>query len=306
MHPIVARIHPGLRTTFLAFLVARSAVWIALDSRAGFAWERLHAPAGTPAYRALVEALHNPLWVAALGELLLFVGALAVYRFARRDGMPQTAERATWFWIATPPLALALPGSDFLFAFALVAIAMGWILRPGLGAAALCAAIALRPEAVAVWPALAWAWWMYREEEDGLDRMVLAAAPLAVFALSVLGAIFLGEPAALFAGSAGWRTDFAWEGFLAHTDDLIVGSVLLGALAVMLRMWDDTPRLWFWASLPVLILVAAQDPARAGVIAAPFAVPLYVQLAKFAQDNAFERAVLAASLVALTLIAATP
>lgn len=301
MHPL-ARIDPSIRTAFVAFVVARSALWLGLNAANRLTWTT--PTTGTPLFTTLTDVVASPWFIAALGELLLFAGVVAVYRFARRDGMPQTADRATWLWIASPAMVFATPGSDFTFAFAFVALAMGAILRPVWSAIALSAAVALRPEAIVVWPALAWAWWAYRDG-DPLDRLVLAVLPAAAFAVTVLAGVFVGEPAALFAGSTGWRSDLVWHGFWQHSTDLLIGGLLLSALAITLRMGDETPRGWFWATVPVVLLVAAHEPMFAGLAVLPFAVPFYVQLAKFAHEVDFERILLSASLVGLTLLAAT-
>lgn len=302
MHPLVARIHPSFRTAFLAFIVSRAALWLGLNASGRLTFEP--GEFGTPLFRALSDLSPNPFFFAAFTELLLFAGLVALYRFARRDGMPQTADRATWLWIASPAMVFALPGSDYIIAYALAAIAMGAILRPVWSMLALSLTIMIRPEAVVIWPAIAWAWWAYRDD-DPLDRLFLAVLPAVAFAGTVLWGIFIGEPHQLLSGEASWRSDFAWHGFWHHTEDLMVGGLLLAALVIAVRMLDDTPRGWFWVVAPVLVLVGAHAPAFAGLAALPFAVPLYVQLAKFAQDTGFERVLLTASIAALTLLAAT-
>lgn len=301
MHPL-ARIHPSYRTAFIAFLVARAAVWLGLDAAGKLAFARLDA--GTPLYRLIVEGI-GPLWSVALAEALLFFGVVAVYRFARRDGMPQTADRAAWLWIGTPAMVFAVPGGDFTMAYGLAALAMGAILHPVWSAVALSLAIALRPEAIIVWPAIAWAWWAYRDG-DPLNRLALAVVPAAVFAATVLGGVLVaGEPTAIFEGSASLRTNFEWLGFWHHSSDLIIGGFMLCAVAIALRMGDETPRGWLWATLPVVLLVAMHDPMIAGLGVLPFGVPIFVQLAKFTQSADFERILLAGSLVGLALLAAT-
>ncbi len=302
MHPLVARIHPSYRTAFMAFLVARAALWLGLNASGKLTWTL--SAGGTPLYSAIVAAIADPYILAALTEAGLFAAVVAVHRFARRDGMPQTADRAAWLWVASPAMIFAVPGSDFALAYAFGAFAIGCILRPVWSTLALSAAVALRPEAIIVWPALAWAWWAYRDD-DPLDRMVLAVVPAASFAVTVLAGVFVGEPGALFAGATGWRETFEWHGFWQHANELMIGSLLLCTIAVALRMWDETPRSWFWVTAAVVALAAAHDPIFAGLAVMPFAIPFYVQLAKFAQDLGFERAILSASLVALTLFAAT-
>lgn len=299
MHPLVARIHPSFRTAFFAFVVARAALWLGLSASGRLTFTTPEV--GTSLYRALSGLAPTPLLFAVVTELLLFAGLVAVYRFARRDGMPQTADRATWLWIASPAMAFALPGSDWTIAYALTALAIGAIPRARHSSAALCAAVLIRPEALIVWPALAWAWWAYRDE-DASERLVLATMPVAMFAATVLGGIFVGEPGALLAAAPQWRTELQWHGVETHLEDLTIAAVLLGALSVSLRMLDDTPRGWFWLVAPVLVLVLLHERAFDGLAVLPFAVPLFVQLGKFAQEPGFERVLLSASLVGLLLL----
>jgi len=55
---------------------------------------------------------------------------------------------------------------------------------------------------------------------------------------------------------------------------------------------------------PVLVFAAITLPPLAGVALIPLAIPLFVQVARLAQDPGFERILLASSILALTL--ATP
>ena len=254
---------------------------------------------GTALFCWLVQVLGAAPTV-ALAESALFVGVVAVYRFARRDGLPQTADRTTWLWIASPAMVVTFPGIDFAFAYAGVAVAMATVTRAGWSALALCTAIAMRPEALVAWPSLAWAWWAYRDG-DALDRMVVAAVPPAVFAATIFGGVLGADPAALFAGSGGWRHSLQWHGFAAHSSELIVAALLLAALAVMARSADESPRGWVGINLLVWLVMAAHDPLTSAIAWAPFAIPFYVQLARVTDDPALERAVLAASIAVLTL-----
>lgn len=309
MHPLVARIHPSIRTAFFAWIISRFAVWYGAHLRFGHVFGGLDVGLGTPAYRTLVESLllvGSP-WdariLAGLTEALLLLGVVAVYRFARRDGVPQTADRAAWLWIANPAMVFAIPGSDWALAYGLVALAMGSVTRVPWSALAACAAIALRPEAVVVWPALAWAWWSHRGDTDPLIGTVFAVLPGVAFASTVLGGLLMGEPGALFAGTAGWRQDFVWHGFAAHTTDLMIAGGVLVGLAIALRMFRETPRSWLLCTLPVLVMVAMAKPPLGGLGVIPFAIPLFVQTAKLAKDVGFERVLLTTSLVTLCLVA---
>lgn len=300
MHPLVARIHPSYRTAFFAFVVVRASYWLALHAAGRLAFTS--AEFGTSLFRGLNALAPSPLAFALFTEVALYVGLVAVHRFARRDGMPQTADRATWLWIASPAMVFALPGSAWTLAYALAALAIGAILNARVSAVMLSAAVMIRPEALVIWPALAWAWWAYRDE-DASERLFLAALPPAMFAMTVLLGIFVGEPSALLATASAWRTDLAWHGFAAHAEDLTVAAVMFGAFAVAVQMLDDTPRGWFWLVAPVLVLVLLHARAFDGLAVLPFAVPLFVQLAKFAQDPGLERTLLSGSLAGLLLLA---
>jgi hypothetical protein len=309
MHPLVARIHPSIRTAFFAYVISRLAVWYGAHMRLGSVFGGIDVGLGTPAYRWFLEAmlLVGSPWdariLAGLSELVLLLGVIAVYRFARRDGVPQTADRAAWLWIANPAMVFAVPGSDWAFAYGLVALAMGSVTKVPWSALAACAAVALRPEAVVVWPALGWAWWSHRGDTDPLMATIFAMLPGAAFGGTVFAGLLLGEPGKLFAGAAGWRDELAWHGFAAHTTDLMVAGGVLVALAIAIRMFRETPRSWILCTLPVLALVVMAKPTTAGLGVIPFAIPLFVQTAKLAQDVGFERVLLTSSLVTLCLVA---
>lgn len=305
MHPLVARLHPSLRTAFFAWLIARVAVWAGSNVRLGRVFPDLSVAIGTPAYQALRSSAGlipdgwGPLSLAVASELLLLFGVVALYRFARRDGVPQTADRATWLWIACPAMLFAPAGSDWAFAYALVALAFGNVSHIAASSLLLATAVAFRPEAVLVWPGIAWIWWTLRSDSDPLVAAVVGTlAPLA-FAATVLGGILVSDPNTMLAGGFQLRQDLSWHGWENHLGDCFVGALLLGALLVAARMARETPPAWLLVTLPVLALAAVALPPLSGLAMIPLAIPLFVQLAKLAQDPNFERALLASGIVAL-------
>lgn len=303
MHPLVARIHPSFRTAFFAWLIARVAVWMGSNLRLGRVFPEVGVATGTPLYRALTDLppTWGPMALAGLTEVLLFVAVVATYRFARRDGMPQTADRATWLWIACPAMMFATPGSDWSIAYGLTALAfgaVGHLASPLL----LAAAILFRPEAIVVYPGLcALSWSLRGKDADPAAALLACAVPAITFGITVLGGLLVADPGAMRAPELRWREGISWMGLENHLADLLVLLLLSGALAVTLQTAKGSPKSWLLVTLPALVFAAITLPPLAGVALIPLAIPLFVQLGRLAQDPAFERTLLAASVLALVL-----
>lgn len=327
MHPLVARIHPSYRTAVISWFFARAICWMAKASTGVLAVPLLYSPSygrGAPLWAGWVRACRSleayGVWDSAglgtlvmvvTGELALLVGAIAVYRLARRDELPQTAERATWLWALTPVMALTVPVSSWAFAAAGVAVAMAAIGANAfiLAAVALCFAVGFRVEAILVWPGFVWmAYRAYRPAKDpSIGPWLAFFAPLTTFTATVGGAI-------LFAGTWGmsvrelhpeshWRSGLAWDGFGAEAPLLIFALVTLLVVVLLVRAVGRDAGKALLVSGPPMVWPLLHEPSFRASGTLLFALPAFVLLARNMDDRSFERPAMVASAVGLLLIA---
>lgn len=308
MHPLVSRIHPSVRTAFFAFFIARVTLWMGLQMRTGAPTVDLSVATGTPTYRWLAHLLDfsGAWWPKALfvlaGEALLLAGVVAIYRFARRDAVPQTADRAAWFWAVSPAMLFAVPGSDWCFTYGLVALAFGAHANLFAASAMLAAAVAFRAEAILVFPGLFWLWWKVRPRDlDPAFALTGSLAAPAVFAATVLGGLLFADPGEMMAPELRWREGFSTGALSAQLVDFATLGLLAGCLLVVASTTQKANRSWLLVTLPVLFFAAITIPPVAGFALLPLAVPLFVQLGRLGSEPGFERVVLGSSLVALAL-----
>ena len=327
MHPLVARIHPSYRTAVVSWFFARASVWLAHAAGGVLALPLLYSPSygdGAPLWAGSVRLgryleAQYPLWELAgagtlalvvAGELALLASAIAVYRFARRNELPQTAERTTWLWMLAPVMALTAPVSSWNFAIFGVAVGLAAInTQRYLGAiVAVALAIGFRVEAILVWPGFAWmAWRNYRPAKDpAWGPWAAILAPLAAFTATV-GSVML------FAGRWGmsmrglhpgsrWRSGLAWDGFVAEAPLLLVGIVALVALVLLVKSAARDAGQALLASGLVVIWPLLHTPSFQASGALLFAVPAFVALARHLNDRSFERPLVVASVVGLMLL----
>lgn len=325
MHPLVARIHPSIRTGVIAWLMSRLILWTAVLAGGATPWPPLGEGAfgrGAPFWVALVEGVRRITEVAppslavgatttlaVLGELALLAGAIAVYRFARRDDLPHTAERATWLWLAVPAAALTLPVSAWSFAAGAAAIAVASVRgqRWVAGSIALVAGIGFRPEVMLLWPGTTWmAWRVYKSgKHPGWGPLAVSLSPLVAFTALIGGAMALagrwGISVRTLAPDTAWRAEWAWQGVAAQAPLLLVALGALLVLGLMLRAFKDIPGAWFALALPALMWPILHDPVLPSAGALFLALPAYVILARALDDRALERPVLVAFLAGLLL-----
>jgi hypothetical protein len=308
MHPLVARIHPSLRTAFFAWLLCRTTAWTALFVRwshgsdatfepgvGAFAWHWITA---FSAWSDRVYPMTGTIFLVGVGELLLFAACVGIYRYARRDGVPQTAERATWLWALSPLMIFAVPGQGWQWALALVPVAFALSAsgRGVLGALAASLAIAIRPEVALVWPALAAEAWAGRIKDDTNGPLAVTLGVPAAFALSIFGTILFGDGASVLHVAADWR-QWEWRGLHAHFADITVVAALSTGIVLHLRYATKAPRRLLLA-IPCLVFPLLLTPSAAMAATAAFSAPTFFLLAKSTEDPAFERPLLAASLLA--------
>ncbi|MFB6263540.1 MAG: hypothetical protein ABEL76_07935 [Bradymonadaceae bacterium] len=319
MHPLVSRIRPSLRTAAVSWTVLRALAWL-LAGRAGAVWPQLEREGyevGGALWVVSVRGLRevsgmlptvagvdgSVALLAAAGEFALLVGAVALYAAARRRELPQTADRATWLWLASPVAALTLPVGPWNFA-APAALGAIWAVstaRPVAASALLAVAVGFRPELVLLAPGLAWGCW--REcSPDGraFGTWLMATLPAAAFTACVVAALGLVVGTelpmhGLYPGE-GWRRSFQTDQLLATTSLMVL---VLGASAVaaaLIREIAEMPAYWTALALPLIVWPFLHRPA---VVAAGIwlvAVPLFVALARTLEHRGVERAAFAAML----------
>ncbi len=316
MHPLVARIHPSYRTALLAWFVTRALLWMAMVASGHSPLPALAAfHGGAPGWSLLVHAAgllgsYGPMALAALAELALLAGTIAVYRFVRRDQLPQAADRATWLWAACPAMVWTLPAADWTFAIALVAVALAALSasRHIPAIIALIAAMTFKPEAMLVWPGLALMGWKTYQagKQHAISPWLTTLGPPAAFsALVVVAMDFAGSFGVslrtLQSGSE-WRHGFAWQGLAHHAPDFLLLAVLAAGLWMAVAFVKQVPRAWPLVALPCLAWPLLQEPPTAAVAALLFAVPFFGWLARATDDPTMERPLLAASLGGLLLL----
>lgn len=312
MHPLVARIHPSLRTAFFAWLLCRTTAWTALFVRWSHGTEPTFEPGvGAFGWRWIVAfsswcdgiyPMSGTIFLVGVGELLLLAACVALYRYARRDAMPQTAERATWLWALSPLMIFAVPGQGWQWTVALVpiAFALSGAGRGVLAAVAAGLAIAIRPEVALIWPAIAAEAWSGRLKADTTGPLAVTFGVPAAFALSIFGTLLFGDGASVLHVAAEWRV-WEWRGLSHHFADAAVVTALVAAVGLHLRYATKTPKRLLLA-LPCLIFPIFLTPTAAMAATAAFSAPTFMLLGKAAEDPAFERPLFAASLLAFVVL----
>lgn len=314
MHPLVAHIHPSYRSAFFAFIVGRSALYIAMHA-IGQAPLDVESSGGLLAdwfgvvveiANAHVESVDNAGdWLGLIvNEIAVFVGLVGLYRFVRRDAMPQGADRAVWLAACSPLMVLTLPGSDWAMVFA---IAM-WSLElagAGLGVwAALLFSLGVvtRPDLLVLWPGFAALIWRMGSNDD-LSTWFAGLLPLLAFASRVLWAVLFGDPNTLYTYEAAWRTDLVWSGWHAHLADLGVLGVSVFGLALAAVYWRRRPKSWVVMAVPCLIWPVLHEPSTAAVGTMLVCAASFGHLGAYTEDPGHERLVLGLSLVGLVALA---
>lgn len=325
MHPLVARIHPSYRTALTAWLFSRALCW-GMSLRAGWgALPLLHAPSytgGTPLWAAWVQLCRGleqyeswfgmgaGTWLAvAGGELALLGAAIGVYRFVRREDLPQTAERATWLWALAPAMAVTVPVSSWNFALLGVAVGLAALRSRHFWWASVAVALAVgfRAEAILVWPGFAWlAVGSYRPGKDPASGLWAATfGPLAAFTATVGSAMLMagrwGVSIRSIHPAASWRSDWAWTGWVAEAPLLAVAVLGAVVLVLLLRSARRDRGRALLASVPVLAWPLLHDPVVPATGALLLAVPAYAVLARYLEDASLERPVMVAWVAGLAL-----
>ena len=315
MHPLIARIHPALRTALWAWFLSRCALWLIAPGRllhfetgtpvvglVSTATEHLRSTASSPVADALLAAAP---WV--IVEVAILLAALSVYRFARRTELPQVAERACWLWLFNPLLILNAAdwGTQMAAATGTMAVAALVTHRPRLAAAAAIIAVGCRLEFILLWPAIAVASWVHLRDKESMVPLVLGVVtvPLAFTAWIAASWHLAGATNTSLRAMHG---DSAWRQWTSMSLDfpqewlMMVG--LAAALVLTAAYFRRFPRWYALCAVPAIGWPMLQTPATFAAVTAVWAVPAYVYLAVSCDDRRVERAVMAALIIAFCLV----
>lgn len=275
MHPLIARIPPSLRTALLATLVAKFVAVVG-------------------ALRLEIVAWQESAWL--LAELgLSLVGAIAVYHVVRRQGLPQTAERATWIW-ATFPLVALLPFDQLvwlvpaLVGFALASSSLHWV-----GAGVFSISM-LNPTLLPLLPAFGIFGWSVKGSQFG--RAATTLIPLLSAAVMILYQALEGDIRNfdLFVFRENW-TVATWG-----LKDLLWISIPLLLIALGAHHIKRLPTSWAVASIFLLLVVAVQAPASATYLPI-LALPIvFAHLALSTEDPQVERTILGIQIASIIFL----
>lgn len=315
MHPVIARIHPAVRTAFFAWLFSRSALWVTVPTRP------TDLAGGTPLPELVDTAVHiigsgvpsrtatalvdiAP-WVVA--ELLVLFAGICVYRFVRTTNLARLAERACWLWFFNPVLAMTALDWGTQIAAATGAIAVAGVVtrRPRLAVIAAVVAVGCRPEFVLLWPAVGVAAWRHLRS-DGFSpagTLVPILAIPAAFSGWIALAWHLAGTAGIsmrsLHGDASWRTTAELLPAFPHEWMVALGMLTMAALAV--RYLRRFP---FWYALAVIPAAAwplVQVPIDFAAVTIAWALPGFVYLGVATDDRGVGRTVVVGLAVAFVL-----
>lgn len=313
MHPLVARIHPALRSTLIAFFVGRAAYWLGLYLSGGTLtqllpgvgpWTNVEMIVGLLDDRVTMGAGHAGTYaLLGLSELSIWLSALAVYKIVRREGLPQTADRAVWLWMCVPVFAGLPAGSNVIpgLTLALWAIEFTGAGRAVLGAVLMAAAAWLAPQAVVMFPMVGAVG--FRTAKDELSRWIAALLPTFMLAVIVLYEVLLGDSPRYLFQAFSVRQDWAVETFQANplqAAPMVFGALLFVVWALSLK---KLPKSFAVGSLPAILALAIASSSLSAAIPLLFAAPIWAQLALFAQDPEVERPLIGLGLLALVFLA---
>lgn len=315
MHPLIARIHPAVRTAVFAWLLSRSALWLVAPNRSFEPGAHTPVPGLLMAGLEFAGALFSSEiatrlvawtpWVAV--EILMLFAGIAVYRFARNTDLPQVAERACWLWFFNPVVALTVMDWGAQMAAALGALALAGVVthRPRRAAVATLLAVGCRLEFILLWPAIAIAGWIRHRPDKEPATMALVSTftmPLAFSFWVVLSWHLAGAAHISLRGLHGetvWRT---LEGLIpTSTAEIVLVVGTLAVLGLALRYLRRFPLWYGLCAVPALLWPLSHVPAQAAAISICWALPVFVYLAVASDDRAIERPLMISLVVAFLL-----
>lgn len=317
MHPLIARIHPAVRTALLAWLISRSALWVLSTGRPDELADGRPLPglvdtalgylgAGIDS-RLAAQILDLAPWLVA--EISLLVAGVAVYRFARTTGLPRLAERACWLWFFNPVLAMTALDWGAQMAAATGAIALAGVVtaRPYRAIAAAVVAVGCRLEFVLLWPALGLAAWRHhcpKRHSTTTLAVAIGALPVAFSAWIGLSWHLAGSASTSLRSmhnGASWRQTS--ELIPTVPTELLWVVALVAGVVLALRYLRRFPIWYLVAALPLLIWPLLQVPVYFAATTTAWTLPTFVHLAVATDDRSIERCVLVGLAVGFVLTA---
>lgn len=318
MHPLIARIHPAVRTALFAWLFSRTALWVLHPTRAveladgaplpGLVDQTLQQLLGTISAPWLAQVVAATPWV--MVEVLILIAGISVYRFARTTDLDRLAERACWLWFFNPLLALNPDawGMQLAVATGTIAVAAVVTRRPRLSAVATVVAVGCRPEFVVLAPAVALAAWKHCRPPNH-SPFAFAASLLAIpaaFTGWIVATWHLGGAAGTslrsLHGGVSWRDSSSI--LPASAPEWITLVVLAAVLLLAIRYLKRFPLWYAVAAAPAAIWPLFQEPMYLAATTIAWSLPTFVHLGVATDDRGTARALIVGCAVAFVLIAA--
>jgi hypothetical protein len=323
MQSVLARIHPSFRTAMAAWLICRSALWLLY----------LASGTGELGFGALGETESGgPLWMLAgglygwvgstwsgsaagwlffvLAEIVFLLSLVHVYRFVRHDALPQTAERATWFWALCPIAGMNFPVTSWTMATAaaVVSLSCARSMRPYVSAFCMIVALGFRLEVLLLWPGILWlAFQVFPRGKSPIhEPLAVAMAPITGACLTVgLGVWMAGSHGVSFRSlhaQGRWRDWAAEMRPVDNPDFLLALAVALIGCTMAVRFRKQIP-VWGWLllSFPALVWPLLHTPSWVHFPVWGLALPLFALVGLSTHDPARERVVIVLFVVGLIL-----
>lgn len=301
MHPLMAQIHPSLRSAFVVWILSRSIAFAGIAKSLEIPWSL--DIQGPPLWRNFANIVNTlswgPAFIYIICELLLLFAFIVSYKFARKELLPQGAEHATWLLALSPMLFLIHPNSADLIGIsaAIIAIGSASVGNFKISAASIFAALLVMPESIFIIPGLA-AISFTTKNEYGQRGYYIPLVGLIGFILTILGSIFWSDPSFISEGLH-LRRQF----FLSFFDLLpVVGAVTLSAITGV-AMYRTQQWRWAFFIIPLFAPIFFSSPNDAWKIAA-LSLPVCASaLSLLSEDFAFQRATLVAAALGSAWIA---
>lgn len=307
MHPILATLHPALRTAVLATLLTQGGLLLLAMQSGQSPWiDALPSSGATHLLPAelLLSRLATLLGTPLSGHLFLIaqklcclITTLGVYHFCRKDMLPQTAERTTWLFALSPVLLLT-PSLPMAIAAAcgVTALASAVHGRYLIGAVAALVGTFFFPYLAILSPALLGLGLRARTPHTPtflpvlLAMSPLIAASLIVFATFMFaGALGISMRALSGALPSLHAVDAMHQGIDLDTSKLIFLAGFALNLVGAYRYAASTPRSWPLITLPLFLLPLCFEQSSLFFIHILLAIPTFAYASKLTEDPARER-----------------
>lgn len=307
MHPILATLHPALRTAVLATLLVQGGLLLLAIKAGQSPWlDALPNPQAGSSLPAEVllhqlslllgEPMRGYVFLAAQ-KLCCLITTLGVYHFGRKDMLPQTAERTTWLFAMSPVLWLA-PSLPMALAVAcgVTALASAVHGRYLLGAVAAMLGALFFPYLAILSPALLGLGIRARTPHTpAFFPALLAMSPLLGVSLLIFatfmcaGAMGISMRTLSGALPAVYNLETLSQGIDLEARHVLFLAGFFLNLVGAYRYAGSTPKSWPLLTLPLFLLplcFAQSGPLLASVA---LSIPTFAYASKFAEDPARER-----------------